>query len=153
MRHSILNWMNRLTDKTISHMLSEADITSMGLNCCDKCVYVQIKSEQQNQIKYKYLSCTAWSLGCCFHEDYNIMAFKICINRFWLVGGKAFILIGFPLLHMYNWCQSSAVDANYHTDKRLYSFHEISMSCTDITKYIVRVLDRHPSEKGFRADT
>ena len=27
-------------------------------------------------------------LGCCFHEDYNIMAFRICINRFWLVCGK-----------------------------------------------------------------
>ena len=87
------------------------------------------------------------SLDCCFHGDYNIMAFRICINRFWLVGGKAIILIGFPLLHVYSWCQSSAVVANYHTDKRLYSFHEISMSCTNITKYTVRVLDRHPSEK------
>ena len=73
------------------------------------------------------------SLGCCFHEDYNIMAFRIFINRFWLGGDKAIILTGFPLLHMYSWCQSSAVDANYHTDKRLYSFHEISMSCTNIT--------------------
>ena len=47
---------------------------------------------------------------------------------------KAIILIGFPLLHMYSWCQSSAVDANWHTDKRLCSFHEISMSCTNIAK-------------------
>ena len=75
------------------------------------------------------------SLGCCYHEDYNIMAFRICIKKFWLVGGKAIILIGFPLLHMYSWCQSSTVEFNYHTDKRLYSFHEISMSCTNITKY------------------
>ena len=30
------------------------------------------------------------SLGCCFHEDYNLMAFRICIDMFWL------ILIGFP---------------------------------------------------------
>ena len=40
------------------------------------------------------------SLGCCFHEDYNIMAFRICINRFWLVGGKAIIPIVFPF---YTW--------------------------------------------------
>ena len=46
------------------------------------------------------------------NEDYNIMACRICINRFCLVGSKAIILIGFPLLYMYNWCQSSAVDAN-----------------------------------------
>ena len=88
------------------------------------------------------------SLGCCFHEDYNIMAFRICIHRFCLVGDKAVIPIVSPLLHMDNWCQSSAVDANYHTEKILYSFHEISMSCTSITKYTVRVLDRHPSEKS-----
>ena len=36
-------------------------------------------------------------LGCCFHEDYNIMTFRICINRFSLVGDKAIILIGFSL--------------------------------------------------------
>ena len=47
------------------------------------------------------------SLDCCFHEDYNIMAFRMCINRFWLIGGTAITLIGFPLLHMYSWCQSS----------------------------------------------
>ena len=34
-------------------------------------------------------------LLCCFIEDYNIMAWGICINRCWLVGGKAIILIGF----------------------------------------------------------
>ena len=67
-------------------------------------------------------------------EDYNIMACRICIKKFWLVGNKAIILIGFPLLYMYSWCQSSAVDANWHTDKRLCSFHEISMSCTNIAK-------------------
>ena len=40
------------------------------------------------------------------------------------------------------------------TDKRLYCFHQIRMSCTNITKYTVRVLDKHPSEKKvFRADT
>ena len=33
-------------------------------------------------------------LGCCFHEDYNVMACRICINRFWLVG--CIILIVFP---------------------------------------------------------
>ena len=55
-------------------------------------------------------------LGCCFHEDYNIMAFRISINKFWLVGSKAIILIAFPCLHMYSRCQSSSEDANYHTD-------------------------------------
>ena len=87
------------------------------------------------------------TLGCCFHEDYNLIAFRICINRFWLVGGKAIILIGFPLLHNHSWCQSSAMDANYHTDKIVYSFHEISMPCTNITKYTVHDPGRHPSEK------
>ena len=53
----------------------------------------------------------------------------------------------FPLLYMYSWCQSSAMDAYYHTDKRVYSFHQISMSCTNTTKYIAQVLDRNPSEK------
>ena len=72
--------------------------------------------------------------GSPANEDYNIMARRICINRFWLVGNKAIILIDFPLLYMYRWCQSSAVDANWHTDKRLCSFHEISMSCTNIAK-------------------
>ena len=52
------------------------------------------------------------SLSCCFHEDYNIMVCRICINRLWLVGGKTIILIGFPLLHMYIWCQSTVVDTN-----------------------------------------
>ena len=40
------------------------------------------------------------SLGCCFHEDYNIMACRICINRFRLVGDKAIIPVGFPI---YTW--------------------------------------------------
>ena len=34
-----------------------------------------------------------------------------------------------------------------HTHKRLYSFHQISMSCTNTTKYNAQVLDRNPSEK------
>ena len=46
------------------------------------------------------------------NEDYNIMVCRICINRFWLVGSKATILNGFPLLYMYSWCQSSTMDAN-----------------------------------------
>ena len=104
----------------------------------DSTIHIQAK---RTQIQWRRPS-----LGCCFNEDYNIMAFRICINRFWLGDGKAIILVGFPRLHMYSWCQSSAVDGNYHTDKGLYSFLEISM-CTNITKYTVRVLDRHPSEK------
>ena len=83
------------------------------------------------------------------NEDYNIMSCRICINRFWLVGNKAIILVGFPLLYMYSWCQSLAVDANWHTDKRLCSFHEISMSCTNIAKSTVGVLESHPSEIPF----
>ena len=46
---------------------------------------------ERTQIQWRWPS-----LGCCFHEDCNIMAFRICINRFWLVGGKAIILIDFP---------------------------------------------------------
>ena len=118
----------------------------IGFCCCmgdrkykDSTLHIQA---ERTQIHWKRPS-----LYCCFHEDNNIMAFTICIKRSWLVGGKAIILTRVPLLHMYSWCQSSVVDANYHTDKRLYSFHEIGMSCTNITKYTVRVLDRHHSEK------
>ena len=46
------------------------------------------------------------------NKDYNRIACMICLNRLWLVGDKAIILIGFPLLCMYSWCQSSAVDAS-----------------------------------------
>ena len=31
--------------------------------------------------------------------------------------------------------------------QRVYSFHQISMRCTNTTKYTVQVLDRNPSEK------
>ena len=34
-------------------------------------------------------------LVSCFNVVYNIMARRICINKFWLAGGKAIILIGF----------------------------------------------------------
>ena len=46
---------------------------------------------EQTQIQWRQLL-----LVCCFHDVYNIMARRICINRFWLVGGKGIILIGFP---------------------------------------------------------
>ena len=36
----------------------------------------------------------------------------LCINRFWLDGGKGIILIGSPRLHMYSWCQACAADAS-----------------------------------------
>ena len=39
-------------------------------------------------------------------------AWEIANTRFWLVGSKAIILIGFPLLYMFSYFQSSAVDAN-----------------------------------------
>ena len=40
------------------------------------------------------------SLGCCFHVENNMMAWRICINRFWLVDGKAIILIGFRRIYI-----------------------------------------------------
>ena len=74
------------------------------------------------------------------------------LQHIWLAGyaltdGKVIILVGFPLSLMYNCCQALAVDANQHTDERLHSFPQISMSCTGIPNYTVRVLDRNPSEK------
>ena len=54
-----------------------------------KCKDSTLQAEQ-TQIQWKQ----PW-LVCCFHDVYNIMALRICINRFWLAGGKAIILIGF----------------------------------------------------------
>ena len=61
----------------------------MGDSKC-KASTLHIQAEQ-TQIQWKQPL-----LVCCFHDVYNIMARKICINRFWLAGGKAIILIGFP---------------------------------------------------------
>ena len=55
--------------------------------CKDSTLHIQAK---QTQIQWKQ----PW-LVCCFHDVYNIMARRTCINRFWLAGGKAIILIGF----------------------------------------------------------
>ena len=46
---------------------------------------------EQTQIQWKQPL-----LVCCFHDVYNIMARRICVNRFWLAGGKTIILIGSP---------------------------------------------------------
>ena len=51
--------------------------------------HLSYPSRAQNQ-------CRRPLLVCCFREDYNIMACRICLNRFWLDGGKAIILIDFP---------------------------------------------------------
>ena len=55
--------------------------------CKDSILHIQAK---QTQIQWKQPL-----LVCCFHDVYNIMARMIYINRFWLAGGKAIILIGF----------------------------------------------------------
>ena len=96
---------------------------------------------EQTQIQWKLPL-----LVCCFHEDSNIMACRVCINRFWLAGGKAIILISFPfytcivVANLSRGCQLT-----YR--QRLYSFHQISISCINITKYTVQVLERNPEEK------
>ena len=56
--------------------------------CKDSALHIQA---EQTQIQWKQPL-----LVCCFHDVYNIVARRICINRFWLAGGKAIILIGFP---------------------------------------------------------
>ena len=61
----------------------------MGDSKC-KASTLHIQAEQ-TQIQWKQPL-----LVCCFHDVYNIMARRICINRFWLASGKAIILIGFP---------------------------------------------------------
>ena len=55
--------------------------------CKDSTLHIQA---EQTQIQWKQPLPV-----CCFHDVYNIMARRICINRFWLAGGKAIILIGF----------------------------------------------------------
>ena len=102
--------------------------------CKDSTLHIQA---EQKQMQWKQPL-----LVCCFHDVYNTMA-----RRIWLAGGKGHCPNWFPLLHMYSWCQSSAVDANWLRDKRVYSFHQINMSCTNTTKYNAQVLDRNPSEK------
>ena len=104
--------------------------------CKDSTLHIQA---EQTQIQWKQLL-----LVCCFHDVYNLMARRICIC-WW----QSHYPNWFPLLYMYSWCQSSAADANYHTDKKVYSFHQISMSCTNTTKYTAQVLER----KVFRTDT
>ena len=106
--------------------------------CKDSTLHIQ---SEQTQIQLKQPL-----LVCCFHDVYNIMARRICINRFWLAGGKAIILIGF----LFYTCIIGVNPQPWmpiNTDKRVYSFHQISMSCTNTTKYTAQVLDRNPSEK------
>ena len=55
--------------------------------CKDSTLHIQA---EQTHIQWKQPL-----LVCCFHDVYNIMARRICINRFRLAGGKAIILIGF----------------------------------------------------------
>ena len=61
----------------------------MGDSKC-KASILHIQAEQ-TQIQWKQPL-----LVCCFHDVYNLMAQRICINRLWLAGGKVIILIGFP---------------------------------------------------------
>ena len=63
---------------------------SMGDSKCKAFSTLHIQAEQ-TQIQWKQPL-----LVCCFHDVYNIMARRICVSRFWLAGGKAVILIGFP---------------------------------------------------------
>ena len=55
--------------------------------CNDSTLHIQA---EQTQIQWKQPL-----LVCCFHDVHNIVARRICINRFWPAGGKAIILIGF----------------------------------------------------------
>ena len=55
--------------------------------CKDSTLHIQA---EPTQIQWKQPL-----LVCCFHDVYNIMARRICINRFWLAGGTAIIPIGF----------------------------------------------------------
>ena len=96
---------------------------------------------ERTQIQWRWPS-----LGCCFHEDYNVMAFRICMNRFWLVGGKAIILIGFPLYICIVGANPLPWMPITTQTKYCTASMRSAMSCTNITKYTVRVLDRHPSE-------
>ena len=86
--------------------------------CKDSTLHIQA---EQTQIQWKQPF-----LVSCFHDIYKIMARRICINRFWLAGGEAIILIGFP----FHTCivgvnPQSWMPINTHTD----------------------TLDRNPSEK------
>ena len=60
--------------------------------CKDSTLHFQA---EQTQIQWKQPL-----LVCCFNDVYNIMARRICINMFWLAGGKAIILIVFPFIHV-----------------------------------------------------
>ena len=56
-------------------------------------------------------------------------------------------------LDMYSWCQSSAVDANHHIDKILYSFNEISNELHHYHQIHSSSPGQTPFIKVFRTDT
>ena len=56
-------------------------------------------------------------------------------------------------LYMYSWYQSSAVDANHHTDKILYSFIEISNELHQYHQIHCSSPGQTPFRKVFRTDT
>ena len=52
------------------------------------------------QAEYTQIQWKQPLLICCIREDYNIMACRICIDRFWLVDGKGIIPVGFPTFYV-----------------------------------------------------
>ena len=112
----------------------------MGDSKC-KASTLHIQAEQ-TQIQWKQPL-----LVCCFHDVYNIIVRRICKNRFWLAGGKAFILIGFPFytcivgVNPQPW-----MPINTQTKECIASIRSAWVA-PNTTKYTAQVLDRNPLEK------
>ena len=115
----------------------------MGDSKC-KASTLHIQAEQtQIQLKQPLLV-------CCFHDVYNIMARRICINRFWLAGGKAIILIGFPIytcivgVNPQPWMPTQTKECIASSDPHeLHQYHQIFRSSPGQKSF----------RKVFRADT
>ena len=125
----------------------------IGSCCCmgdskgkDSILHIQA---EQTQIQWKQPL-----LVCCFHDVYNIMAWRICINKFWLAGGKAIILIGFlfytcivgvnPQPWMPINTQTKECIASIRIDQHeLHQYHQINCSSPGQKSF----------RKVFRADT
>ena len=108
--------------------------------CKDSTLHIQA---EQTQIQWKQPL-----FVCCFHDVYNLMDRRICIYRFWLAGGKAIILIGF----LFYTCIVGFNPQPWmpiNTQTKVYSFHQITMSCTNTTKYTAQVLEEKSVQNWY----
>ena len=97
--------------------------------------------------KHKSSGCSL-CLFAAFMMFTNLMDRRICIYRFWLAGGKAIILIGF----LFYTCIVGFNPQPWmpiNTQTKVYSFHQITMSCTNTTKYTAQVMEEKSVQNWY----